>query len=80
MVSELETGGVPARTLGPQGGWIVGSHICWRGERNISYKGVETSPSLATRFKTLRGSPEGKAQRGQYLLAVGMICCKWYQN
>ena len=24
------------------------------------------------RFKALRGSPKGKAQRGQYLLAVGL--------
>ena len=35
---------VPARTLGPEGGWIVRSHIGWGGERNIIYKGVETSP------------------------------------
>ena len=58
--------GVPARTLGPEGGglwvphqlekgmsgsedggprrgWIVRSHIGWGGERNILYKGVETS-------------------------------------
>ena len=26
---------VPARTLGLEGGWIVRSHIGWRGERNI---------------------------------------------
>ena len=26
------------------------------------------------RFKTLRESPKGKAQRGQYLLAVGLGC------
>ena len=35
---------VPAMTLGPEGGWIVMSHIGWGGERNILYKGVETSP------------------------------------
>ena len=29
------------------------SHIGWRGERNIPYKGVETSP-YQTRFKTVR--------------------------
>ena len=34
-------GGVPVRTLGPQEGWIVRSHI-WREERKISYKNVET--------------------------------------
>ena len=25
-------------------GWIVRSHIGWRGERSIPYKGVETLP------------------------------------
>ena len=35
---------VPARTLGPEGGWSVRSYIDWGGERNILYKGVETSP------------------------------------
>ena len=29
---------------GSQGGWIVRSHVGWRGERNIPYKGVKTSP------------------------------------
>ena len=36
--------GVPTRTLGPEGGWIVMSHISWGGEQNILYKGVETFP------------------------------------
>ena len=27
-------------------GEIVGSHIGWRGERNIPYKDVETSPNI----------------------------------
>ena len=31
-------------TLGSQEGWIVRSHISWRGEQNIPYKGVKTSP------------------------------------
>ena len=44
---------MPARTLGPQGGWIVKSHIGWREERNIPYKGVETSPQQ-THFKPMR--------------------------
>ena len=43
---------MPERTLGTEGGWIVRSHIGWREERNILYKGVETSPKQ-TRFKTL---------------------------
>ena len=28
----------------PRRGWIVISHIGWRGERSIFYKDVETSP------------------------------------
>ena len=31
-------------------------------------------------FKALRGSPKIKAQRGQYLLAVGLGRYKWYQS
>ena len=31
-------------------------------------------------LKTLRGSLKGKAQRGQYLLTVGLGCYKWYQS
>ena len=31
------------KTLDPRGGFVR-FHIDWRGERNISYKGVETSP------------------------------------
>ena len=47
------------------------SHIGWGGEQTTIYNGVETFP-LQTRFKALRGSPKGKAQRGQYLLAVDL--------
>ena len=47
------------RTLGPNGGWIVRSHIGWRGERSIFYKGVETSP-YKTCFKNIEGKPERK--------------------
>ena len=32
------------RMLGPKEWWIVRSHIDWRGERNIFYMGVKTSP------------------------------------
>ena len=31
-------------------------------------------------LKTLKGSPKGKAQREQYLLAVGLGRYKWYQS
>ena len=32
MVSEQTSGGVLAKTLGPQEEWIVRSHIGWRGK------------------------------------------------
>ena len=65
---------MPARMLGPgpKRGWIVMSHIGWGGEQNTLYKGVETFP-WQTRFKALRGSLKGKAQRGQYLIAVDLL-------
>ena len=34
--------GEPASTLCPEGGWIVMSHIGWRGKQTTIYKGVET--------------------------------------
>ena len=33
---------MPARTLGPEGGWIVMSHIGWGEEQTTIYKCVET--------------------------------------
>ena len=50
----------------------------WRGEQSIPYKSVETSPKQMC-FKTLSGSLEVKAQRGQYRIVVGLSCYKWYQ-
>ena len=44
MVLELDTGRCASEDAGPQRKWILGSHFGWRGERNISYKGVEISP------------------------------------
>ena len=35
---------MPARTLGPEGGWIVMSHVGWGGEQNTLIKGVKTFP------------------------------------
>ena len=55
-----------ARTLGPEGGWIMRSHNGWGGERNTF-----TLPNRRV-LKTLRGNPKGKVQRGQYLLVVGL--------
>ena len=34
---------VPVKTLGFEKGWVVRSRIDWREERNILYKGLETS-------------------------------------
>ena len=53
---------MPARTLGPEGGWIVMSHIGWGGEQTTIYKGVETFP-YHTSFKVLRGSSKGKSPK-----------------
>ena len=44
MVLELDTEQCASKDAGSQRGWIVRSHISWRRERNIPYKGVETSP------------------------------------
>ena len=44
------------------------------GEQTTIYNSVETFP-YRTHFKALRGSPKGKAQRGQYLLAVDLGRC-----
>ena len=44
IVSEPVTERCASEDAGPQGGWIVRSHIGWRRERSIPYKGVETSP------------------------------------
>ena len=44
LVSELDTRWCAIKDTGPRREWIVGSHIGWRGEQNILYKGVETSP------------------------------------
>ena len=44
MVLESDTGWCASEETGSSRGWIVKSHIGWREERNIPYKGVETSP------------------------------------
>ena len=53
---------VSVRTPASKGGGIVRSHIDWGEERNIFYKGVETSPSRRV-LKTLRESLKREAQR-----------------
>ena len=73
------SGDVPVKTLGPQGVWIVRPTLV--GEENETFFIRVWKPLPSKRvLKTLRGSPEGKAQRGQYLLAMGLACYKWYQS
>ena len=57
---------------------FVRSHVGWGGER-IFIRVWKPLPSICI-LKTLKGSPKGKAQRGQYLLAVGLGHYKWYQS
>ena len=42
IVLESDTERYVSEDAGPPRGWIVRSHIDWRGERSMSYKGVET--------------------------------------
>ena len=44
MVSEISIKRCASEDAGPCRWWIMRSHVGWRGEQNISYKGVETSP------------------------------------
>ena len=43
MVLESGTERCASKDAESQEGWIVRSHIDWRGEQSISHKGVETS-------------------------------------
>ena len=40
----LEKGMSVSEDAGPEGRWIVMSHIGWGGEQNTLYNGVETFP------------------------------------
>ena len=51
-----------AKTLSPGGEWIVRSHIGWKREQNILYKGVETSP-YQKRFKNLERKSERESSK-----------------
>ena len=54
--------------------------IGWRGEENILYKGVETSPSQ-TRFKNIEEKPERKSsKRTISVLAVGLGCYSYLKR
>ena len=60
---------MPAKTLGPQKGWIVKSYIGWRREWSISYEGVETSPPSRHIL-----NPREEARKEDNMLAVGLAC------
>ena len=47
MVSELDIGQCASENVGTLREWIVRSHVGYRGEQNIPYKDMETSPLLA---------------------------------
>ena len=53
MVLEPDTEWCASGDVGPQGWWIVRSHIGWKEERYIPYKSVKTSPQQM-RFKTVK--------------------------
>ena len=44
IVSESDIGRCASEDAGLRKGWIVRPRISWKGEQNIPYKGVETSP------------------------------------
>ena len=54
ILHRLERETSASEDVGARRGWIVKSHIGWGGERNILYKGVETS-FLKAYFKNLEG-------------------------
>ena len=58
----LKKGTSAREDAGPQGGWIVSSHIGWGRERNTFNKGVETYPQQ-TRFKNLEGKLERESPK-----------------
>ena len=63
-----------AKTLNPEGRWIVRSHIGWgEGERNIHYKRVKTSPQQ-TRFQNLEGKLERESPKRTISISGGLDC------
>ena len=51
----LDRGTSVNEDVGSRRGWILRSHLGWRGEQNILYNGVETSPSkrVLTTLRTI---------------------------
>ena len=70
---------VPTRTLVPKRGGLWDPTSVGNENKTFFIRVWKPLPSIRI-LKTLRGSPKGKAQRGQYLLAVGLGYYKWYQN
>ena len=58
----MEKGKSASEDAGPEGGWIVMSHIGWGGEQNTFYKGMETSPSIRV-LKSLEGRFERESPK-----------------
>ena len=79
MVLEPDTGWCASKDAGPPR--EVDCEIPHRLERRTKHclKGCGNL-SLLEVFQNLEESPEGKTQREQYLLAVGLNCYKWYQS
>ena len=67
----LEKGTSASKVAELQGEEVDCDYVGWRGERNIIYKDLKLLPSRRI-LKTLRRSPKEKAQKGQYLLVVGL--------
>ena len=60
-------------------GEYVSFHIGWEGNKALFIEVWKLLPSKHI-LKTLKESPKGKTQRGQYLLEVSLVCYKWYQS
>ena len=78
MVSKPDTRRCASEDAGPPRGWIVRPTLVR--VRNETFLVRVWKPLRSGRVLKLRGSPKGKAQRGQYPLAVGLGYYKWYQS
>ena len=57
----------------------VRSHNSYRRERNIVFKGVETS-HYKTRFKNFEGKPERKSSKRIVSASSGLRLLQWYKS
>ena len=58
---------------------FVRFHVGWGGKEAFFIRVWKPLPSRHV-LKTLKGSPEGKTQKGQYLQVVDLGYYKWYQS